>query len=61
MNQKIPQQLSIIYTQKENYHFRYDFIFSNDVKDWIRSRSRKYDNKLYRLKLAEKKAIEKEQ
>jgi len=58
MNQKIPDQLNLIYTRKEDYRFRYDFVFSTDYKDWIQSKSRKYDSKAYRLKLAERKKAE---
>ena len=58
MNQKIPEQLNIIYSKKEEYGFRYDFVFSTDYLDWIVSKSKKYDNKEYRRKLAEKKENE---
>ena len=55
MNQKIPEPLNIIYSRKEDYGFRYDFVFSTDYRDWIVSKSKKYDNKEYRRKLAERK------
>jgi len=55
MNQKLPEQLNIIYSKKEDYGFRYDFVFSTDYRDWIVSKSKKYDNKDYRRKLAERK------
>ena len=58
MNQKIPEPLNIIYSRKEDYGFRYDFVFSTDYQDWIVSKSKKYDNKEYRRKLAEKKESE---
>ncbi len=58
MNQKIPEQLNIIYSKKEDYGIRYDFVFSMDYRDWIVSKSKKYDNKEYRRKLAEKKENE---
>ena len=55
MNQKIPEQIHVIYSRKEDYGFRYDFVFSTDFRDWIVSKSKKYDNKEYRRKLAERK------
>lgn len=58
MNQKIPDQINIIYSRKDDYRFRYDFVFSTDYRDWIVSKSKKYDNKTYRLKLAQRKEAE---
>jgi hypothetical protein len=58
MNQKIPEQIHLIYSRKEDYGFRYDFVFSTDYRDWIVSKSKKYDNKEYRRKLTERKESE---
>ncbi len=58
MDQKTPQQLNIFYSSNEDSRCRYDFVFSTDYRDWIKSKNKKYDNKEYRRKLAEKKKNE---
>ena len=55
MEQKTPTPLNILYDKStEPNRDRYSFAFSTDINDWIKSRQRRYDQKMNGIK-AEKK------
>tara|TARA_R110000772_G_scaffold94712_1_gene192762 strand:+ start:450 stop:626 length:177 start_codon:yes stop_codon:yes gene_type:complete len=57
MNQKTPTPLNVLYDKPtEANRDRFSFAFSSDINDWIKSRQRRYDQKMNSLK-GEKKEL----
>jgi hypothetical protein len=56
MEQKTPTPLNILYDKPtEANRDRFCFAFSSDINEWIKSRQRRYDQKMNSIK-AEKKS-----
>tara|TARA_R100000935_G_C2820942_1_gene159724 strand:- start:1254 stop:1418 length:165 start_codon:yes stop_codon:yes gene_type:complete len=51
MEQKRPTPLNVLYDKSTDpSRDRFSFAFSTDIKDWIKSRQRRYDQKAYKIK-----------
>ena len=57
MEQKTPTRLNILYDKStEPNRDRFSFAFSSNINDWIKSKQRRYDQKMNSLK-GEKKEL----
>ena len=51
MNQKTPTPLNVLYDKPTEAHRdRFSFAFSSDINDWIKSKQRRYDQKMNSIK-----------
>ena len=58
MDKKTPTPLNVLYDKKtEPNRDRFSFAFSSNINDWIKSRQRRYDQKINSIKSEKKSSI----